>query len=448
MKLTNHNAQWAGSAHLTAQGPLWVTGHQAWLWHAGILAKDIAAAVAARDHGGQVLHLVVDHDVHEALSLPIPVAEGDALTIQTHQLARTRTALPAACQSAADLSQALATLKRLTADDGLHTPARFDALQAAMRDLPAFDTLGQQMAAITVRLMQPVLGSVAIALTSQLCALPGFKQIIREMLHDARACAAAYNQAVQAHPQAGIGPLAVSDLLVELPLWLLTWEGGRQPVYADLADSTPLLVTADGQPVKVGEAYDQPRLAPRAMLLTAAMRQLYASVFIHGTGGGVYDRVTEAWWQAWRPDETLAPMAVVTADLRFDFDAPIATLDNVRQAQWWMHHLPHNLDRHADLPEEARALAKRKAACLARMDDDRDPARRQKLFQEIHGINDQLAALMPQPLDAAQMNLDNARIGVDNQAIARKRDWCFALHPPEQLSQLAQALGLTDQRGP
>lgn len=445
LQIVNDNARLLGSEPLAEQGPLWVTGHQAWLWHPGILAKDLAASAAARRYGGQVLHLVVDHDVHNPLALDLPVIRGRRLTSQTLQLAPVKQGLPAACLPPVEMDQALATLESFEKSSRERSPARLDRLRQALTDLPAFETLGQQMAAVTTRLMRPWVGNTAILLTSQLHRLEGFRQILDDMMHNAASCISAYNAAVLAHPQAGIGPLAMDQQFIELPLWLVRWDRGREPVYVDITDSRPLLVTADGREVKVDGSPTGSFLAPRAMLLTALIRRYYARLFIHGTGGGVYDQATEAWWLKWKPGESLAPMAVVTADLRFAFDIPVATTADVQRAIWWLHHLPHNLNHQSDLLNaQARALVEEKDQLLTTLSQSQDREEKALAFRRLHEINDTLASLMPGPLQQARQALIDAQHGLQNHTQANRRDWCFALYDDQSLTRLAHAMGLGD----
>jgi hypothetical protein len=177
-------------------------------------------------------------------------------------------------------------------------------------------------------------------------------------------------------------------------------------------------------------------LAPRALLLTALMRADCSDLFIHGTGGAIYDQLTEQWIKTWL-GRTLAPMTVVSADLHLNFDVPMAQARDVTRAKWWQHHLPHNLDRtlNIDGPEITR-----KRILLQQMNDDRDRVRRAKAFHEIHAINDDLARRYPEAIVSARRKLNEAHTGVANRIISAKRDWCFTLFPAEQLNALARQL--------
>ncbi len=423
-ELIHRHADAMGTGRLNTRQPLTATGHQAWLWHPGILAKDIMASELARG-GGAWLHLVVDQDVHEALTLDLPSRAGERLEVRTLRLAPMRPDVPTGMQPPAEAGDVLAVLR------GSGDP-RLATLIEAWTDLPHVRTLAEQIAVVTVRLMRAWTGDVTLLMVSQLAGLPVFEELVAAMLEDARSCVTHYNAAVRANPQAGVGLLAVERQRVELPLWVLEWERPRRRVFADLADAQAVLTTEDGRPVdRAGQT-----LAPRALLLTALMRDGLCDLFIHGLGGGVYDRATQAWWRAWCGRE-LTPMGVVSADVRLRFDVPVADRAALDRAVWWRRHLPHNLDRALDLDGPQ---VQRKRDLLAHMDDDRDKGRRRAAFEALHQINASLVDAHPQALAEAQRRLVEAKVGLANQRAAQRRDWCMGLYSPEALASLREAL--------
>jgi hypothetical protein len=271
-----------------------------------------------------------------------------------------------------------------------------------------------------------------VMMASDLAGLDIYESIVSRMLADAHRCASLYNRAVAEFPGAGMTPMVVGRELVELPMWAVRWNESRQRVFVDLSDSDPMFVYDDGEPID----REAVTLLPRALMLTAVMRGYLCDLFIHGTGGLVYDKVTEAWWNAWA-GETLSPMAGVTADVFLALGAPVADRAELDRAVWYRHHLPHNLDRVLGLDGQA---AQRKREILEHMNDDRDKARRRAAFGELHQINRDLAEQHPQAVVSAQQKLHLAQVGVINARTSARRDWCFALYPPASLHELGRRL--------
>ncbi len=439
-RLVAEHAHRLGTAELPDRPAIIATGHQAWLWHCGILAKDLAMAAACRRHDAAGLHLVVDQDAHDALSLTLPHIEGDRLSARTVRLAPTHPDVPTGLQAPADPAAITARL------DALDEPG-LARLREAIADLPATRTLAEQVTALLARLMRPPLGELPVLFVSDLPRLETYRQLLAAMLHDARAAAAAYNRAVAAVPEAGLTPLRLEPDRVELPLWLATWNQPRRRVFADLADTTPLFTDDAGQPIDPPADPPAPTgrdqsLLPRALLLTAFMRSHVSATFIHGTGGGLYDRATDHWWRAWR-GQPLAPAVVATADVHLPLpELPIADADALARARWLVHHAPYNVDRLLGL-DDALTREKRRVlgSVLAPHARARTSPRQRRLaFAHLHLINARLASAHSQVIARARAELDRARLGLSNAATARRRDWPFFLYSDETLAALRRRI--------
>ena len=418
-----------------ARRPIW-TGHQLTLFHPGILAKYLAAAAVSARAGVPAAQVAVDQDVYDPLTLRIPVLNGQVLSTRTLKLASGDVVptVPVGMQPpvradavAQILHRGWTTAAAVRLDRDRLTSAFSEAEKEA-------ETLAQQMDGVLFRLLNEILPGSYVPSVMASGLLEQEAELLDALLTDAAASARAYNDAVRTFPKAGVSRLTVEPDRIEVPLWALRWKSARRRVYVDIADTQPMFITEDGEPIA-----EDTTLAPRALLMTALLRRpARCSLFVHGTGGGVYDRITERWWQAWR-GEKLAPMAVVTADLHLDFDAPVNDAATLRRAVWRAHHLPHNLDRELGLDSTP---AREKQELVKHMDDDRDKKRRRAAFALIHQINAELAAAHPEALAAARHDLEAARHGVANAAIARRRDWSFLLYRPEQLETLRAALAV------
>ncbi|WP_432797854.1 hypothetical protein [Poriferisphaera sp. WC338] len=397
------------------------TGHQGWFWHPGILAKDVAVGMMAERLGGHALHLVVDQDAHEALSIKFPIIQKDELLTQTIRLAPHSSTIPIGYQPAVDVCEVKRHLQLLP------EPMKSGML-AAWSDLPDCRSLAEQIAVVQMRLMTPYVGRMSLLFASDFPKLASYRNMINEMMRDPAGCVQQYNRAVYEHPQAGITPLLLSRELVELPLWAVRMNQTRKKVYVDIADSIHLLVDERGEVIDTDE-YD---LLPRALMLTAFMRSHVSGLFVHGTGGYVYDRITEVWMLRWR-GVRLWPMVLVTADLQLDLAVPVAGKGDLERAVWYAHHAPHNVDRLLNGMVEDRGLVLEKQEILAHMDDDRDRKRRRGLFFRLHEINEQLGVAHEDVLENAGAQLRRTKVGVKNREIAAKRDWSFPLYTDRQL---------------
>lgn len=414
--------------HAYNKKPLIATGHQPWLWHPGILAKYIAAANAALRLDATPLNLVVDHDIHDTQKLAVPIKCGHRMDILTIQMSAYQAEVPSGCQPAANVSAVIDKLVHIRNHHSEALQVDLAPLIEAYGKLAPCNTMAQQMAALIDQLITPYTPTGPSLFSSHFHELPQFRDLVHQMAHDAPHCAKYYNAAVLQYPNAGIAMLDIQKHRIELPLWLLRWQQPRQRVYVDIANPyQPRLVT-DQQAVTPDDL-----IAPRSVLMSAAMRSICCDLFVHGHGGGVYDQVTQQWWQQWH-GTPLAPMVVASADITLDFDVPVNDFKQLQKAIWWKHHLPHNLDRALNLKSRQ---ATQKHHLISHMNDDRDKTRRAMAYKNIQSINRELAHANPDPIRDADTAVKLATQGLCNQQIAQRRDWCFAFYPPRDLKTLA-----------
>jgi hypothetical protein len=269
----------------------------------------------------------------------------------------------------------------------------------------------------------------AILHASELASTSAFSELVDRMARDPEACVDAYNRAARNHPASGLRELSadvVNDRW-ELPLWRLLTTGPRERVYAE--------------ELGAGEPGSAQRLAPRAILLTGFLRRYACDLFIHGMGGGVYDRACDDWFAAWVPGERLAPTAVVSATLRMKFEgvdslsAAESTAARAR-ATWKLQHAVHNPGAVGD-----HTLQDAKRADIAGISAfARGGIERRRAYLAMH---DRLAAYRHRHapelavLAAELSRIDRAvTTGVQQQA----RDWPFMLHPPARLTELRASI--------
>lgn len=451
-------SDWPTLIHPLSRDGRIVTGHQAWHYHPGILAKYIAlSAIHQQQHAvaddasnnqNRPLNIVVAHDTYEPLTIQLPVNQGGVLSTYRLELGQQANDVPVCFQHPIDASDAVQKLIEIRATVGGEIPVETDriieAWQAAathQKQVGTFANLADQVAWVMQEMMQPITGPYENQSTLTLLKQWG-QSFLRDLLDDTHTSIHCLNQATAKYPQAGMRPLHLGTNLVELPLWHLA-ERQRLPVYAITDGQQTLELTSRVGTIDLDHALEHQTLVPRAVTLTAVMRSTIASLFIHGTGGGIYDAITEHWFQLWQ-NKTLQSKAVISADLYLPLDVMTAEAAHLTRSIWYQHHLPHNLDRELKVDSDAiRELAERKQHLLEHMHDDRNPKRRKAAFKEIHAINDALAKQHPKAkhkLKEAKDRVWANQVGVRNLGIKTKRDWPFAIYKETALQDLAQSI--------
>jgi len=385
-----------------------MVGHQAEAWHPGIaakfyLARALADAMSEAGRPAIAAWLTPDHVGAQPFRVRVPVMEGDRLAARALDLAP---ALPEGASVCA-----AATTDELRAEWGDLRPAisqvetGVEAQREALERSAGEANAAKQAIAAMERVLGPAGRADVKLYASELAASGAMDGLIAAMREDPGACARAYNEAAAARPQAGIGALFIGSR-IELPLWKLG-RGRAEKVYADeLAD------------LSVDE------LAPRALTMTLLARRDLCDVFIHGTGGGLYDPVMEEWARGWLGEESLAPMITATATYRLPLDGLTADESEIERAVWRAHaarHDPALLGDDAAAAEKRSLVERIEAARSAGGDAGAD-------FQAMHGL---LARVRTERADRLA-ELDRAA-GValarrGTAGIARDRTWAQALH--------------------
>ena len=228
----------------------------------------------------------------------------------------------------------------------------------------------------------------------------------------------------RAHPDSGVRPLVVDERTpgnTELPLWAVSGSGTLIGVRAGDLASTP--------------ASD---LRPKALLFTGLLRALGCDLFIHGTGGGGYDLVTEEWlgsWMGW----TLAPIGVVTATLTLDLGIPDVTRADLRDARWRAHHARHPPSMLGS-GEGARAAAARKRELVGAIAGASDTGERAALFAEMHRLLDRVRDEHAEAIAAFDREAARVADALASREIARDRSWAWVLHDDRDLLALRDAV--------
>jgi hypothetical protein len=444
-------------------GPVLVTGHQAEFFHAGVLAKNLAADALARQSGGSALFLLVDTDVPKSARVVIP-------QVTSHGLRRVDVAIPGADlqlpylaqppQPRAAWLQFFASLTALYAGgDRTLLPTYARGWLTTESATPAYCDALARAQSIT----EAALGDtqLRIARLSDVCRTPTFRAFVAGLVRAAPQCAAAYNAAQAAYRRrhhvraAGrpVPPLIVDGATVELPLWawrpgeprrrlFVTWHGDQGELATDNRRLGRLARGALASHATHAEPWPLERegwqLWPRALALSAFCRLFLGDLFIHGIGGAKYDELMEEFVEGWL-GSVPAPCCCVSATLHLPLPHTPAGAADVRAARQRSRDLRYNPQRH--LRAAPRALLQQRGELVRRADelrrdDPRNRAERRLVFQALRQTN--AALLEADPWRAAQYDqqVQELETSCKLNRIAQDREYFYALHTPEELARL------------
>jgi hypothetical protein len=357
----------------SSPAPLFLTGHQAELFHPGVWFKNFMLSHVAAERGAVGIHLVIDTDVLHSASIRVPTGSLEEPRVESVPLDAWAPALPVEERRVVD-SQVFAsfgtrahkTIAPLIADPLVKRwwPS---VLEAAGR---TDGIVGLAIAQARHQLEAAWSAATLEVPMSHCCDLPCFRQFAAALLLDHQRVRSAYNQSLAAYREAhhlrnGAQPmpdLAVDGEWHEAPFWVWTAdELARKPLFA--RHSGTQLSLSDRQQWQVH--LELPTHAPheavveylkdlagkgvkvrtRALTTTLFARVVLSDLFFHGIGGAKYDEVTDdlaqRLWGCPPP-----PYLALSATLRLPIEhqgVSEADLRRVRQqlreSQWHPEHL-------------------------------------------------------------------------------------------------------------
>ncbi len=345
-----------------------MTGHQPVIFHPGLAYKYRMTEQAAKAAGALAIAVVIDTDEGRAGAFSYPdldrlVTETHAiphLVSQTMTLSRDSTSRAGlyANEWLADssiLSGVEEDVCRALQNCGLsECESRFRSVIGDYRRIADRGSCQMSRANIAVRRAAGIGRRMFEIPFSELCRQRAVMVLIADVVSRCDEYLTVHNSAIErfraaegirnaANPFPNLGG---GEGRIELPLWLIDWrnDGSRRPVYATMHADQILLETDSEvvcecrRPVDVDELLnnipDESQLIPRGALITGIMRTLFADLFVHGTGGGKYDRFTDELIRDWWGMEP-TPIAVASTTMRL-FEGPrneVARLTSIEQLQ-------------------------------------------------------------------------------------------------------------------
>jgi len=268
-----------------------MAGHQPVIYHSGLLYKLEALRRLSDDTRALPIHVVIDTDEGEAGIISWPLVSAGNLEIKRASIGSHggRDSLYSE-QRVADgdtVTRVFNQIKEDLTTSGLEPVAsraeevKLAYLALAGESLIAANSIVRWLFSDTAMLEVPI---------SELLKGDEFKAVLEEFYSDAPRLVEIYNTTLNNYRKehritnaANPFPnMKVDDRGTEMPLWMISG-GAREPVF-----------NKSGQPKQVGEF-----LATRGSITTLLLRAYCSDLFVHGLGGGKYDRFVEQFAQSY-----------------------------------------------------------------------------------------------------------------------------------------------------
>ncbi|MDA3937335.1 MAG: hypothetical protein PF636_10890 [Actinomycetota bacterium] len=435
-----------------------VTGHQPELYHPGVWVKDFLLQRVADKSSAVAIDLVVDTDSFVDVSLRVPSLE-PVVTAVSHSLAIGESGRCFATTSVPDdaalsefCDRGASTLSALPATaPGRHFAQFCTHLHGAAADAHNL----AELVTFARRRFEASAGSDYLELpVSVLSRLSAFARYSFDIMRSAERFARSYNNELSSYraihkTRSAAQPfpdLGVTDAGFEIPFWYVG-EASRRPLFvvplADglelLAEDERLVVLPNDPEVAISLLLDLPGIvAPKAIALTLYSRMFLADMFIHGVGGGRYDRIADGVIRRFYAQEPPV-FTVASMTMYLPLGAAMVGDEDVTRAEQKLHRFEHNPDEALDgieceslIEREAvGSLSREKTTLVARI--AQPDADRKTLGIRIREINRQLRELLAPVAEELRADLEKLKSERDATEILTDRTYPFCLWDPSEI---------------
>ena len=439
-----------------------VTGHQPELFHAGVWAKNFAAAGLTRLHRGVSLNLIVDNDTLESTRLRVPVGPQSAPQIERIPFDADRQAQPWEDATIVDRVSFLefgSRVSTLLRENWSYEPLLARCWPAAVRQSEVSNRLCDVLTAARVASeREHGLRNLELPM-SRVCETGPFRWFAAHLLAHLPRVHPRYNAAVNqyrlahrlrnhTHP---VPDLETRDGWLEAPFWL--WRAGdlhrdrpfvrRVGSELELRDGREVLArwsqtetgSAETTVAMLAELSQRGiRFRTRALTTTLFARLCLADLFLHGIGGAKYDDITDRLFEQLF-GVTAPRFATVSATFHLPLGSSSLTssLDERRLGQQ-LRDLRYNPDRHisAALGSTEAVLVEEKRELLVSLTSRRPMALETRRIKQIN------AALATSTISIEQQwqsERDATRRHRAADSIRQDREFAWCLHPEDELPQ-------------
>ncbi len=443
-----------------------VGGHQPELFHPGVWFKNFLMDRVARETSSISLNAIVDHDLARATSLRVPARD-----VERHVAHACMIPLPLMRPSTPDLFLPWNAWRV----DRTKIALTCDEIEKALR------SVGLKRSMVSDFLHQ--LGEIsegsdaALALSkvrhamerrhevgnwefpvSRLCQIDAWRLFVSYCIAHADELNQTYNACLEAYraresisnPTQPVPRLGRQGKWIELPFWLrLPGDFARHRMWVGQEGTRCVIATqGDGQGA-VSQWNDRGGAGswivwPRALMTTLFLRVFIADLFVHGIGGGLYDRLTDTMIEQFLK---LTPPQFVTCTATLWLDFPQSDPESTSRIQEQGAHLERERQRLRSAPEHYLDLGQREHMQLwdeHRQLLDQIPPRGQK--RNWHTAVTLLKKRMAAAIDPSRRDWDHRKAEWDtalqNQRLMQSREFSYVLFEEqnifERLRNLAQ----------
>jgi len=430
-----------------------MTGHQPEFFHPGVWIKNFVAHTLAEELGMIGINVIVDNDSVKHAAVRVPVVSGERASVISATLCKADGRLAYEEVGPESLEPAeFAEELREAIESGALEGISAETTQLLREQTGEADGLVEYVTKVRGRLERRLgFGNLEVPV-SILSETASFRQFASHIVSSPWEFAECYNSALgryrrENHVRSSRRPLPDLESArdwVEVPFWAWRKQSQRERLFVRRAGGRIGFSDPVGEQEEVrweegdcGEAAKALgalgdrgwKLRPRALSMTAFLRNFASAGFIHGIGGGKYDEVTDSFLRDFFGLEP-APYCVISATLLLPIARRGVSPAAVKEQERVLRDFRYNPQRRADekgKEECFRRLAEEKFAWIESDPRPGDEAKRR--FEKIRELNGKMLEKIRADFRREKDRLERMREDMKFDKIASDREYGFILHP-------------------
>ncbi|MBU1076276.1 MAG: hypothetical protein KKH98_03220 [Spirochaetes bacterium] len=434
-----------GIPDIKTNGLIIATGHQPVFHYPGLLFKNYYAAKIASECKGSVINFIVDSDIAD-IAFPVPCRKGADFNKQNVALANEMNKLYAfflpgenEIRSFFDkIEQCLSSLN----SRGIFRS--FDQYRKEfLLELKNSNSFTDTILLLQKRFESFYTASSIDLKISNICRERTFYHFVWVILKDHEDFIKVYNYAVKDHSTGSyreIKQLPFKNNRFELPFWFIR-EGTRFGVSLEKRGSTFIFYTDDkvifkleadkrSQEEIINSLHKNILLYPKAIMLTLMIRLFFSDIFVHGTGGAVYDKITDAIMKEYFKLHPTPGFLTVSGNIYLPLTGYISgdINEKLKKLQRYLDDMTHHPVRYMD-KKEARKYINKKKMISAELLKEKGVKERATLHTQLKNLTHEMIRSIQPGIDKTGKELNKIKAIMDYKGILLERMYPRFFYP-------------------
>lgn len=271
-------------------------------------------------------------------------------------------------------------------------------------------------------------------LVSCICKSKGFRHYFKDIVENIETFSTCYNNILENYrvenriknKRAPFPNLKIRKNLYELPFWYLDLDKKiRRSIFVEKSGSSCFYKVEGKRKLINLENFDIDRVRPKAITFTIFLRIFLCDLFIHGIGGGNYEKITDDLIQ--RYYKIIPPLFFVVSETR---DLTHVLDDTHEEASLKLRKTKEELNKMKNSPHKflspQNGLVKCKNALIEKI-KKADKSRKPEVALKIKKVDKKLLEQLQPTMENKKERIEKFREKVKNKEILRKRDFPYFL---------------------